>query len=157
MKKIFLLLTIQFFMLHTFAQVSFDTVQMTKTITTTYSYKGKSLKPKQLLFITRSNPAAYHEMKLAQNYYTIGNIAGGAGGFLIGWTLGSAASGAKPYLGLAAVGTGLALVTIPCRIAYHKQAKKAIRIYNDVSQESSSAFDLKFNFTSSGLGFKMNF
>lgn len=54
-----------------------------------------------------------------------------AGGFMIGWPIGTAIGGGDPNWGIAAAGVGCVLLSIPLANGYKKNAKEAVSIYNN--------------------------
>ena len=97
-------------------------------------------------------------MKIAKSKYDTGTIFGFAGGFLIGWPIGTAVTGGDPEWVLVGVGAGLILVSIPFSISYNKHAKSAVIRYNSIqSPEESNEVDLKFGFTNNGIRIRMIF
>jgi hypothetical protein len=93
-------------------------------------YGEKLVKPKQVLELMKEDPEAYKEFKQAKSNYDAGQVIGFAGGFLIGWPLGTALGGGDPQWGLMGGGAALVLLSIPLQVGYKKHARKAIDIYN---------------------------
>lgn len=110
-----------------------------------YEISGKPIRPNQLMKVLESNPNAYAEMKNANSSATGAFIFGYAGGFLIGYPIGQALSGAKPSWGLAGIGVGLALISIPFVTTSRDHATKAISLYNTGLTDSGSR-GVKINF-----------
>lgn len=160
MRKITLLLT-GIFILNVgqiFAQNQTDSIRIEKRLGIVFIQDGKLLTPKQLLEITKINHAAYEEMRVAKTYRSAAMVLGYAGGFLIGWPLGTALGGGEPNWTLAGVGAGLILLAIPLSISYSKHAKEAVGIYNSVLGNTGLRkikFDL--GLTYNGIGIKMTF
>jgi hypothetical protein len=149
-----LLMTIVF----TYGQVKPDTIEIKKALGTVFRQHGKNLKPNQLLNITQPNPEAYKEMKTAKSNYAAGSLIGFAGGFLIGWPLGTALSGGKANWALAGVGAGLFVISIPFTSAYTRHAKNAVRLYNKgLSDTGYHQTSLQFGLAHQGIGLKMTF
>ncbi len=97
-------------------------------------------------------------MKLAKSNYDVGYVFGFAGGFLIGWPIGTAIGGGDPNWTLAAVGAGLAVISIPFMVSYTKHAKNAVHKYNKGLKYSYFAKpDLKIGLTYNGVGIKIKF
>jgi hypothetical protein len=91
---------------------------------------GVVLKPKQVLGIMESNPAAFAEFKKAKSNNDAAQVIGFIGGALVGWPLGSALGGGDPNWALAGAGAGLILISIPMSSGYKKHATKAVELYN---------------------------
>lgn len=97
-------------------------------------------------------------MKKARNKGNVSAVFSGAAGFLIGWPLGTAIAGGKPNWALAGIGAGLLVVGIPISAASTREAKRAVRIYNDdLKKEALTQFDLKIGLTGTGLSAKLTF
>jgi hypothetical protein len=158
MKKIIFigLLLLAFF--NVFGQNASDSIEVKKNLGTMFRQNGQNLTPKQLLVITKSNPDAYKEMKIAKANSDIGSVFGYAGGFLIGYPVGTAIGGGKPNWALAGIGAGLVVVSIPFSIAYSKHAKNAVKIYNNgLNQTGFHNVEFNLGLTCNGIGFKMTF
>lgn len=113
-------------------------------------YDGNNLlKPKEVLHRMKIDPEAFQEFKKAKSNYDAAQVIGFAGGFMVGWPLGTALAGGDPQWGLAGGGVALILATIPMNIAFKKHAKKALAIYN-VHPESRRALNLKMQFYGGG-------
>lgn len=77
---------------------------------------------------------------------------------LIGWPLGAAIAGGDPNWTLAAIGGGLVVVAIPFSVAYTKNAKRAVELYNSgLANQDISCIDFQFGITGNGLGLKITF
>jgi len=141
-----------------FAQNHNDSIEIKKTLGTVYLQKGKRLTPKQLMNITKANPEAYEEMKVAKTNYDVSVIFGFAGGFLVGWPLGTAIAGGDPEWTLAGVGAGLIIVSIPFTASYNKHARNAVNLYNH-SLSQTGLYDINFNIglTNNGITIRMLF
>lgn len=141
-----------------FAQQETGRIEVKENFGTTFSQDGKKLTPKQLLDITMVNEDAYEKMKMAKINNDWGTVFGFAGGFLVGWPLGTAIAGGGPNWALAGVGAGLLVVSIPFSSAFKKHAKNAVDIYNaGVGQTGLRKYDYKVELTSTGLGLRMMF
>ncbi len=140
------------------AQSSADSIEVKKAWGTVFKQHGKLLTPRKLLDITHSNPEAYKEMKIAKSNYDIGSVIGFAGGFLVGFPLGTALAGGEANWTLAGIGAGLIGVSIPFTAAYNKHAKNAVQYYNQGLQHAGmNPVNLKLGLTGSGLCLKMTF
>ena len=103
-----------------------------------FTQEGKPLKMNDLVKIMYKNDAeAYEVIRNAQSNHTFAGIFNFAGGFLIGWPIGTAIGGGVPNWSLAAIGTVLVLIAIPISSSGSKKAKAAVDIYN-TSLESTS-------------------
>ncbi len=141
-----------------YGQNKSDSIEIKKTLGTVFRQNGKNLTPGQLLDITQSNVEAYKEMKIAKSNYDAGFIFGFAGGFLVGWPVGTAVAGGKPNWTLAGIGAGLIVVSIPFSSAYTKHAKNAVKIYNSgLKQTGLNNIDFKIGLTCNGIGVRVIF
>ena len=120
-----------------------------------------ALAPRQLMKITKNNAQAYEEMKKAKANSDFSVVLGAAGGFLIGWPLGTALGGGEPQWYLAGIGAGLLFLTIPLANGYKKHARNAVDIYNSGLGELPDTAQRKVKFdlgiTSNGLGLVLQF
>jgi hypothetical protein len=157
-KILFLTILLTINATYIYCQSTSDSIQVTKKMGTVFIQNGKALMPKQLLKITEVNPEAYKEMKIAKSNSNTANIFGMAGGFLVGWQLGTALAGGEPNWASAGIGAGLIGISIPFSVAYVKHAKNAVSIYNNgLKQSNSSNLNLNFGLTGNGLALKMTF
>lgn len=119
------------------------------------------LAPKQLLEITKINPEAYKEMQIAKTNSDFSMVLGFAGGFMIGWPLGTAIGGGEPKWILAGIGAGILVLTIPLASGYKKHAKNAVDIYNNGLNNPPTTANRKvkldMGMTANGFGLVMKF
>jgi hypothetical protein len=114
-----------------YAQGRTDSIKMKKVMGGYQFFQHhKPLKMGQLVKTLAPNEAAYAYAKSAQANNTWATVIGGAGGFMIGWTLGTALGGGEPNWTLAGIGAGLVGVSIPFTIKANRQAKKAVDTFN---------------------------
>ena len=125
-----------------------------------YTQNGKLMKMKDLVKTMESNQQAFDLIKKAQSNNTISSIFSGAGGFLVGWPIGSALGGGDANWTLAGVGAGLIAIAIPFSSGANKNAKQAVELYNS-SLNSTSFYEFKPEFkiigNGNGIGLSMNF
>ncbi len=113
---------------------------------------------KDLVAITQNNSAAYAEIKKARTSNTIGSVIGGIGGFLVGYTLGTAIAGKNPNWAVAGVGAGLIGVSVPFAISTGKRVKNGVHIYNSSLRSTSSRnIQLRGYLAAGGVGLRINF
>ena len=126
-----------------------------------FKQNDMALSPRQLMEITKSNTKAYEEMKQAKSNSDFSVILGAAGGFLIGWPLGTAIGGGEPQWYLAGIGAGLLVLTIPLVSGYKKHARNAVDIYNmglgEVPKKAQRKVKFDLGITSNGLGLMLQF
>ncbi len=158
MKKIILSVILTLFVLSLFSQNPADSIQVKKGLGTVFLQNGKALTPRQLVTITKSNPEASAEMKIAKSNSGFSTVLGYAGGFLAGWPVGTALAGGDPDWTLAAIGAGLIVISIPFTSAYTKHAKNAVSIYNNgLNRSSYRVGEARLGFTFNGIGLKVTF
>lgn len=153
MKQILISIALTCLSLAVQAQKMTDTIQIEKKLVTTYTLYGEKLTPRQMLDIMQVNPAAYDIMKKAKRNNDIGQVFGIAGGFLIGFPIGTAIAGGDPNWLLAGIGAGLVGVSIPFSIKYNKNARAAVAVYNDgIRSLGYQELEMKLGFTGNGIG-----
>ena len=144
----------------TFGQTPADTVSMKKVFGGYQFYQGgQRLNMNQLVNTMKPNEQAYKQIKSAQSTYTIAKIFSFAGGFMIGWPLGTAIAGGEPNWAMAGIGAGLIVVAIPMSQSFNKKAKQAVDTYNEGLQTSSfwNKSELILSITGNGIGLKLRF
>lgn len=133
-------------------------IEIKQNLGVMFLQNGKKLTPKQLVEITKVNTESYQEMKIAKSNHDIASVFSFAGGFMVGWTLGSVLTGEEPNITIAGVGAGLIIISIPFSTSYSKHAKKAVGIYNSgLTQYGMRKLDFDLGFTASGIGITVNF
>ncbi len=102
---------------------------------------------------------AYKQIKSAQSTFTMAMILSYAGGFMVGWPIGTAIAGGEPNWALAGIGAGLIVVTIPLIQKFNIQAKQAVDTYNAGLQTSSfwEKSESKFSISGNGIGLTVKF
>ncbi len=107
----------------------------------------------------QSNEAAYRLVRSSKAPATVATVLGVAGGFMIGWPLGTAIAGGSPNWALAGAGAGLVAISIPFGISSNKKVVKAVNTYNAAAGNSTSClqYDLKLQLTNNGVGLAYNF
>ena len=144
----------------TYGQTSTDSISMKKVFGGYQFYQGdKRLNMNQLVKAMKPNEKAYKEIKSAQSTYTLSTIVGFAGGFMVGWPIGTAIGGGEPNWTMAGIGAGLIVVSIPITQSFNKKAKQAVETYNGGLQTSSfwDKNELKLSLTGNGIGLTLNF
>lgn len=161
MKRMFLLLVLFFVNLSiSLGQQTKEPILMEKVFGGyQFTQGGKRLNFSQLSEIMKPNEVAFQEIKAAQSNNTLAAVFGGAGGFLIGYPVGTALGGGEPNWTMAAIGAGLVVIAIPIGQKANKQAKNAVENCN--SSLNSSSFkmktDFKLAFTGNGIGLTLKF
>ena len=120
---------------------------------------SQMLNMSQLVNIMQSNQEASIEIKKAKSSSAWSSVFACAGGFMIGWPLGTAIAGGNPEWAMAGIGAGLVVIAIPIASKATKQAKNAVNIYNNGLSANSifNNIELKCHFTGNGIGLVLNF
>ncbi|MGB4846858.1 MAG: hypothetical protein WBP41_03020 [Saprospiraceae bacterium] len=95
-----------------------------------YAQHGKRIPMQKLTAIMKTSPVAYEEYKKAQSSRFFSAIVGGAGGFMIGWSIGDLIGGRKFNWTLAGIGAGLIIVNIPIHSTDVRHTRNAVHLYN---------------------------
>jgi len=143
-----------------YGQTSTDSITIKKIFGGYQFFQGeKRLNLNQLVKMMEPNEKAYQQIKSAQTDNTLANIFGIAGGFMVGWPLGSALGGGEPNWTMAGVGAGLIVISIPITKSFNKKAKQAVQTYNAKWQSTSfcDENELKLSFNRNGVGLMLNF
>lgn len=123
-----------------------------------YYLKGKVLSLEQLSVTLKSNPQAYVKIEKAKGSKSFANILAYAGGFMIGFPIGTAIAGGKPNWTLAGIGEGCILIMIPVLHSAENQTKQAVDIYNGgLKSTAIIRKDLRFGLTNNGIGLYIRF
>jgi hypothetical protein len=144
----------------TYGQASTDSISMKKVFGAYQFYQGGTrLNVNQLVKAMKPNEQAYKEIKSAQTANTFASIVGVAGGFMLGWPIGTALGGGEPNWAIAGIGAGLIIVYIPLTISFNKKAKQAVETFNGGLRTSSfwDRNELIFSMTGNGIGLTLNF
>jgi hypothetical protein len=143
-----------------FSRPTSDSIVIVKRMGGYQFYKNdRQMSMSKLQTMFQDNDQAYKEIKSARSAATASSILGYAGGFFIGWPLGTAMGGGKPMWGLAAVGAGLTAISIPLSINAKKKARSAVSKYNAGLTSGASALfkEVKLNFSNDGMGVVLKF
>ncbi|PWG06145.1 hypothetical protein [Polaribacter aquimarinus] len=157
MKKLFFTIIL---CLVAFSNINAQKIEMKKSFgTNMYMQDGKRLNAKQLTDLMKGNEKALSAIKKAKTNNTWATVLGGAGGFLVGFPIGTSIGGGDAKWELAAVGAGLIVAAIPLNSAYNKHSKKAVNLYNNEISSSAYHFKPEFNLNlkGTGLGITMSF
>ncbi len=156
-KHLFLVILLTVISTFGFSQTLSGPISMSKVMGGYQFYQGtQRLTMAQLVETMKSNDEAYTQIKSAQGTNTFNTILGTAGGFLVGYPIGTAIGGGEPEWTMAAVGAGLLIISIPISQKFKKQAKEAVETYN--SGLETSFWDLhEINICSSQYGLGLSF
>ena len=127
---------------------------------TSYVQAGENLTLKKMKYVMRSNGEALNYLKKGKGSSVFASVLGYAGGFLIGWPIGTALGGGQANWTMALIGCGVVLVAIPIASGANTNVRKAIDSYNKDRSVSSTIFndyDLKLGVTQNGIGLILKF
>jgi hypothetical protein len=158
-KKSGIILVLMTIMIRTgFSQTVSDSIVTENRLGAVFKQNGHYLTPAQLQAAVASYPDAVALMQKARNNYGISMVLGAAGGFLVGWPLGTAIGGGDPNWTLAGIGAGLIVLSIPFSSAYGKNARAAVEIYNrELRNQPGRTLGLRLGYTGNGLRLSLNF
>lgn len=74
---------------------------------------------------------AFQRMKKSRQNNTLASIMGVAGGFLVGWPIGTMVAGGEPNWTMAIAGGAISIASIPISNRAKRQATEAVDIYNN--------------------------
>jgi hypothetical protein len=135
-----------------------DTIEVQQRLGKVYLQHDKLLPSRDLHSILNSNENAAPEVKQAKANLAPLYLFSCAGGFMIGWPLGTAIGGGDPQWGLAAIGAGLVVLAIPFQIGYNKHIALAVKIYNsDLKKIGVSKKSLEIGLARNGIGLEIRF
>jgi hypothetical protein len=148
----------------TFGQTPQDTISVVK-LNRGYQYfkEDKQLNIDEIAFAVRSNEVAYQMVKSAQANNTLGMVLGYAGGFMIGWPIGTALGGGDPNWTIAGVGVAVAILGFSVGSGSQRKVKEAVDMYNAglgtvyLRDPSVRGTELRLSLTEFGIGLTLNF
>jgi hypothetical protein len=123
-----------------------------------YFIDGKPLLPNELPVILQTNSEAYEKYRSARSTAILATVFSSAGGFLIGYPLGTALGGGEPNWAIAGVGAGLVVIAIPITQSANKKANEAVKTYNKGLQDFLvKNTEIKLGITAHGIGLRIKF
>jgi len=137
-----------------------DTIQVVKMGSGyRFKYKGEELTGLRLEDVIDNNAEAARYFNKAKGSAGFGNVLGYAGGFMIGWPIGTALGGGKANWTMAAIGCGLLVIAIPIVSSANHNVLKAVNAFNQESLTSSrnTYYNITLGMNQSGLGLAINF
>jgi hypothetical protein len=144
-----------------FGQEPVDTIRVQKTFFGyAYSQGGQRLSMNRLSDALVSNPEAYQIYQNAQSSGLVAQILAFAGGYMIGWPIGTAIGGGEPNWNLALIGTGLVFISIPLETGYNRKTQQAIDIFNNELPDKKTdkkPIDLELSLRGNGAGLIFTF
>ena len=135
-------------------------IEIKKTFgTNTLFQNNKRISNSKVLEMMKSNTDAYHLMKSAKTSAIWSKILGFAGGFMVGYPIGSAIGGGKANWTLVGVGAGFIVAAIPLNSTFNKKSTKAIKLYNAGVLSTFYQFKPTFylNIKGTGIALSINF
>ena len=143
-----------------FAQTDTDSIYLKKVFGSyQFYFHNQKLSLSQIKNVMSSNELAYEQIKAAQSTNAIGMVFAYAGGFLVGWPLGTALGGGEPNWAAAGAGVALIAVTIGVNKSYNIKAKRAVDTYNNGLGATSfwDRSELRVGLTANGGGLIFRF
>lgn len=137
-----------------------DTIQVVKMGSGyRFKYKGEELTGLRLEDVIDNNAEAARYFNKAKGSAGFGNVLGYAGGFMIGWPIGTAIGGGKANWTMAAIGCGLLVIAIPIVSSANHNVLKAVNAYNQGALTSSrnTYYNITLGMYQSGLGLAIRF
>lgn len=123
-----------------------------------YKFNDQVLTLNSFEEVVLNNSTATEYFKKARGTSGFISVLGYAGGFLIGYPVGTALGGGKPNWTLAAVGCGLVAIAIPIASSADKNLLKAARAYNEGKPISKvEPYDIKVGVSQNGLALAIRF
>ena len=95
-----------------------------------YVQGDRQLSFKELGPVLAADPGAFAGYRQARTSYVVSTAVSLTGAALIGYSVGSALTGAAPHWSVAVVGAGVLLTAVPFNNAFHRRIRKAIGTYN---------------------------
>lgn len=138
-----------------FGQTEADSISIKKVFGGFQYFKqGVPLTMNQLRASLQSNEQAQAQIKSAQSSYILTMVFSYAGGFMVGYPIGTALGGGDPNWTIAAIGVGLIAVAIPVSQKMNQKTQQAVNIYNDGLKATTSRtqMELKLKVTGNGIG-----
>lgn len=125
-----------------------------------YTLNGENLNMEELSTQLNTNEESVKLVKQAKSQNTIATILGGAGGALVGYSIGTAIGGGEANLVVVGVGAGIIAVAIPVAAGAGKKMKRAVDVHNSrINTKENLAFKQKLLTISNknGLGLAFQF
>ncbi len=126
-----------------------------------FTQNNKNLSKSAVVNAVKNNEKAYKTAKSGYTKYFISQVLGAAGGFMIGWEVGTSIAGGNSDWKIAGIGAGLIVISIPISLKANKQLKSAADMYNASLPETAGkkASHLKLNIVGNqqGVGLALSF
>lgn len=136
-----------------------DTIQYQKAgIGYKFTLNNEALTLDKLSNIMQNNPISMEYYKKAKSTTGIITVLSYAGGFLIGYPIGTMVGGGQPNWTMAAIGCGLIAVAIPIASSADKNLLKAVQAYNQGRSVSfKDNYEIKLGVNQNGLALAIRF
>ena len=122
-----------------------------------FTQNGAQVNLNQLLFVMQNTPDAYRHIQKAKSSKTFMNVFGAAGGFCVGWTVGTLIDGGGVNWTMLGIGAGCLTAMIPFASSANKNALIAIDKYNNRNVSTINAIDMQLGFTGNGVDLVVRF
>ncbi|RQO31025.1 hypothetical protein DBR32_09975 [Taibaiella sp. KBW10] len=120
-------------------------------------YKGVSQSRKDLLYITKNDPIAYHAVVKSGTNQDASMIFSIIGGALIGSQIGGAIAGQPMNIYLLCAGSAAITISIPCDLAYKRHLRSAVHHYNEGLSSANRKLQVELGLSENGLGLRLKF
>lgn len=146
--------------LFSYSQTTTDSILVIKGFGGSYFVRdGKTLSLRDMKSIMTTDQEAFKQIKSAKANATAGYVLAFAGGFLVGWEIGTMLRGADMNVPVLGAGVGLVTTGIVLSKRAEKKAIKAVDIYNARLKTTSfwDAHSLDLGFCPNGIGVTFSF
>ena len=136
-----------------------DTIQyLEEGIGHKFTLNSEVLSLDRMGIIMKDNPISMQFINDAKSTTGILTVLSYAGGFMIGYPLGTMIGGGQPNWTMAGIGCGLIAIAIPIAIDADKKLIKAAQAYNQAKVVSlRDNYELKLGLSQNGLGIAIRF
>ena len=124
-----------------------------------YTYNGQILTMNSMEELLQYNPKAMEYFNKAKGTAGFTNILAYAGGFLIGWPIGTALGGGQPNWTMALIGCGIVAIALPIASGANTNFKKAVETYNMglMPSPKTQKYDFRMGMNQNGLALVIRF
>jgi hypothetical protein len=136
-----------------------DTIQyLEEGIGHKFTLNSEVLSVERMGIIMKDNPTSMQFIDEAKSTTGILTVLSYAGGFMIGYPLGTMIGGGQPNWTMAAIGCGLIAICIPIASDADKKLVKAVQAFNQAKVVSlRDNYELKLGLSQNGLGIAIRF
>lgn len=123
-----------------------------------FTLNNETLTLDKLEKVLQNNPRSVEYFKKAKSTKGLITVLGYAGGFLVGYPIGTMLGGGKANWTMAAIGCGLLVVAIPIASGADKNILKAVQAYNmDTPVSRKDNREIKLGVNQNGLALALRF